>query len=153
MKLYSIMTFPWHVILWNYFIVVISVCIMPWVIHWFKHKSQLLFHVVSSTPTFLQLFSEFFDLLLELSQQSVLWILIDLGFVLDILSSVGIAESTNGLIVVVISWSYVGNLKFQINIKWYHLKLTSICTCMYISVLNLQSISITSTTTLKWMAV
>lgn len=66
----------------------------------------------SSTRTFVQLFTEFFDLLLELSQQCVLWILIDLGFVLDILSSVGIAESANGLIVVVISWSYVGNLKF-----------------------------------------
>lgn len=71
--------------------------------------------MVSSTRTFLQLFTEFFDLLLELSQQCVLWILIDLGLVLDILSSVGVAESTNGLIVVVISWSYVGNLKFQIN--------------------------------------
>lgn len=60
--------------------------------------------------TFFQFFLQVLDLLLKLPQQSVLGILVDSGLVLDVFSSVSVAQGANGLIVVVVCRPYVGTL-------------------------------------------
>lgn len=49
------------------------------------------------------------DLLLVLSQKGILLILVDLGFVLDVLGTVGITERAQGLIVVVVRGRQTGH--------------------------------------------
>lgn len=46
---------------------------------------------------------EFADLLLVLPEHGVLGVLVDLGFVLDVFGTVGVAEGTQRLVVVVVS--------------------------------------------------
>lgn len=60
--------------------------------------------------TFLQFPLKLFDFFLKLAKQSILRILIDPGFVLDVLGSVCIPESADGLIIVVVSWSNICTL-------------------------------------------
>ena len=62
------------------------------------------------TTTILQLLPQLLNLLLELSQKSILGIFINLGFVLDVLGAVGVAEGADCFIVVVVSWAQVGHL-------------------------------------------
>lgn len=52
--------------------------------------------------TFFQFLFQLLDLFLKLPQQSILWILVDSGFVLDVFSPVSVAQGTDGLIVVVV---------------------------------------------------
>ena len=66
--------------------------------------------VLPVKSTFLQLLLELFDLLLELAQQCVLWVLVDAGLVLDVLGPVGIPQRTDGLVIVVICRPDVGTL-------------------------------------------
>lgn len=65
---------------------------------------------ISQLFTFFQFFFQVLYLLLKLSQQSVLGIFVDSGFVLDVFSSVSVAQGANGLIVVVVCRAYVCTL-------------------------------------------
>lgn len=65
--------------------------------------------------TFFQFFLELFNFLLKLAQQCVLGVLVNSGLILNIFGTVGVTESTDGLVVVVICGADVCTL--QSNIK------------------------------------
>ena len=58
----------------------------------------------------LELSLEFLDLLLELSEQRILGVLVNLGFVLDVLGAVSIAQCADCLIIVIVCWTAVRHL-------------------------------------------
>lgn len=62
------------------------------------------------TFTFFKFLFQVLDLLLKLPQQSVLGVLVDSGLVLDVFSSVSVAQGANGLVIVVVCRAYVGAL-------------------------------------------
>lgn len=56
-----------------------------------------------------ELFSQTSDLIVELPDHSIFRILIDTGFVLDVLGTCGISQRCQRLIDVIVSWTKVGN--------------------------------------------
>ena len=73
--------------------------------------STLSLNTVNIKLTVCELFLEVLDLFLELSQEGVLWILVNLGLVLDVLGAVGVAQRADRLVVVVLCWPNVGALR------------------------------------------
>lgn len=61
---------------------------------------------------FLQLFLELFNFLLKLAEQCILWIFINSSFVFDVLGPVGISQSADCLIIVVVCWANVCTLRY-----------------------------------------
>lgn len=69
-----------------------------------------LFCFTAELITFLQFLLKLLNLLLKLAQQSILRILIDPGFVLDVFSPIGVAKGTDGLIIVIVCRAYICTL-------------------------------------------
>ena len=62
-----------------------------------------------TAQTLSDLLSQSFDLLLELAQQGIFGIFVDSDIILDVFGSVRILETGNSLIIVVGTWTDVGD--------------------------------------------